>query len=116
MGNLDELNERAFQLEQKNLALETQLQEAEKQQRIAPRKRQQQLYAFSVQEDGYTEYMGPVVFEVDKSVRIQCYDAVMLFFGLVTDSGRLVDVPKERCRLFTDKESMHLAAAACMNR
>ena len=64
------------------------------------------LYAYSVNDQGYTEFMGEVVHETPESVRVECYDAIMMFFGVLYLSGALEDIPRERVRLFNDRDSM----------
>lgn len=64
------------------------------------------LFAFSTADDGRPQYAGEVVSESEKTVRIHAVNAYLLCCGVWQLCGELVDVPRERCRLFVDRDTM----------
>lgn len=64
------------------------------------------LYAFSINELGAVRYIGEVVSETEKSVRIHAVNAFSLYAYHWELCGELVDVPRELCRLFVDRDAM----------
>lgn len=65
------------------------------------------LFAFSTAAaDGHPQYAGEVVSESEKSVRIHAVNAFLLCCGVWDLCGELVDVPRELCRLFVDRDTM----------
>jgi hypothetical protein len=64
------------------------------------------LFAFSISEAGAVQYAGEVVSESDKTIRLHASNAFLLCAGMWQLCGELVDVPRERCRLFLDRDTM----------
>lgn len=64
------------------------------------------LYAFSVNDAGEVEYTGVVLSESPTTVRIEAVDALNFHFGLWDLSGAIYDVPRERCRIYNDRDCM----------
>lgn len=68
------------------------------------------LYGFTVNEDGYTEYVGAFVSETAKRIRLEVVDALMLMCGQWAPSGELRDFPPGSVRLFNDRDACVTAA------
>lgn len=64
------------------------------------------LYAFTIGDGGHVQYIGEVVSEGERFVRLSVVNAFNLWCGIWDMSGELVDAPRERVRLFTDRDSM----------
>ena len=60
------------------------------------------LYAFTLSDVGRTQYVGEVVSETADRVRLETVNILSLWAGFWDSTGELVDVPRSRCRLFTD--------------
>jgi hypothetical protein len=68
-------------------------------------------YAFTRHETGPIEYMGPIVRQTDKTITINCFNALtMCLLGIPEESGQLKTFPRDRCYIFATLEDMRPVA------
>lgn len=74
-------------------------------------------YALSENEQGFVEYCGQVVHETQDQIRIEMYDATMLWMaGSLELTGELKDIQKTNSRIFNDKDSFKETLRQSMTR
>jgi hypothetical protein len=75
------------------------------------------LFAFTIGDHGYLEYMGEVVSESEDRIRLEVTDAILFLMTggrLWQLSGELKDIPRSSSRLFNDRECCVHAASRFM--
>jgi hypothetical protein len=69
------------------------------------------LFAFHVREDGFVDFVGEIICEVEGFVRMEVCDAIMLTgCGLWQLSGEIKDLPRSKCRIFNDMAACYESA------
>jgi hypothetical protein len=63
------------------------------------------LYAFTTSAAGAVEYIGEVLAESEKTVRLDTVNCLSLMAG-IWEPSEVRDVPRDRCRLFSDRDTM----------
>lgn len=80
--------------------------------------KQEELYCYSINEQGGASYIGKVISEIDGVIRMEVIDALVGYFGVWSLSGQIENVPADECKLFTEKliclrSALHLNESIC---